>query len=111
MQAKNLVQTTAPPVFAASVSVSPYEPCLVDSVGHVLLVAPITSDSYNLSSPFFAIPLVEDRWRDLCLSFYYGVLQFGLSKQCLAVSLCTGPISHLLLEEASLMKTGQSTGL
>jgi hypothetical protein len=37
---EGLVQTHTGAVPATSVSVSPYEPCLVDSVGHVLLCAP-----------------------------------------------------------------------
>ena len=41
----NLVLTTAGPVLSASVSVSPYEHHLVDSVGQVLLVSCILSDS------------------------------------------------------------------
>lgn len=32
-------------------SLSSYEPCLVNSDGHVLLVSSILSDSYNLSPP------------------------------------------------------------
>ena len=36
--AKDLAQTCVGSVLAASVSVSPYEPCLVDCVGVVLLV-------------------------------------------------------------------------
>ena len=35
------------PIPASSVSVTPYEPCLVNSVGHVLLVSSIQSDSYS----------------------------------------------------------------
>ena len=34
------------PLLATSVSVSLYELCLIDSVGHVLLVSSISSDSY-----------------------------------------------------------------
>ena len=44
------MQTHGSPVFATSVSVSSVDPCLDDSVGHVLLVSSILSDSYNLSS-------------------------------------------------------------
>lgn len=40
-------------MLASSVSVSPYEPGLVDSVGRVLLVSSTPSDSYSLSSPPF----------------------------------------------------------
>lgn len=32
-------------------SVSPYDPCSVDSVGHVILVSSVSSDPYNLCSP------------------------------------------------------------
>lgn len=49
--ADDLVQTCAGPTLVASVSVSPCECCLVDLVGHVLLVSAIPSDSYSLSSP------------------------------------------------------------
>jgi hypothetical protein len=38
-------------MLAASASMSPWEPSLVDSVGHVLLVSSILSDSYILFSP------------------------------------------------------------
>lgn len=49
---EDLLQTQADPVLAASFSASPFEPCLIDSVGYVLLVSPIPSDSYGLSSHF-----------------------------------------------------------
>jgi len=39
-----MVQTHADPGLAVSISVSPCEPSLVDSVGHVLLVPSIPSD-------------------------------------------------------------------
>ena len=45
----------AGPVLAASVSVGPYEPGLVVSVGHVLLISSIPSDSYNLASLSFEL--------------------------------------------------------
>lgn len=51
MYAEDLVQTYAGPKLAASVPVSPCEPGLLDSVGRVLLVSSIPSESYNLSSP------------------------------------------------------------
>jgi hypothetical protein len=44
------VKTHAGPVHAASVSLSSYEPCLVDSEGHVLLVSSIPTCSYTLSA-------------------------------------------------------------
>lgn len=89
------MQTSEGPVLAASVSVSPYVICAIDSVGRVLLVSPIPSDSYNLLSPsstgFFWL-LGEGPDEDL---------QFRLSTKCLAVGL---PIcSHLLRKEASLI--------
>jgi hypothetical protein len=48
--AEDLVLTQVDPVLAASVSVSSYEPCLVDSEGSVLIVFSIPSDSYHLST-------------------------------------------------------------
>lgn len=45
--AEDLSRTHAGPVLADSVSVSPYEPQLVDSVGSVLLMFSIPSDSYS----------------------------------------------------------------
>lgn len=50
---EDLMQTLASPLFAASVSVKPHEPCLVDSVGYVLLVSSIPPDSYSITSPSF----------------------------------------------------------
>ena len=50
MYEEDLVQTHADSLLVASVSVRPCEPCLVDLGGHALLVSPIFSDSYNLSS-------------------------------------------------------------
>jgi hypothetical protein len=41
-----LAQTHTGSVFTTSVSVGPYKPCLVDSVGYILL-----SGSYNSPSP------------------------------------------------------------
>ncbi|KAL6040966.1 hypothetical protein STEG23_035942, partial [Scotinomys teguina] len=49
---RGYVQTHAGYIFAASLSMSPYEPYLVDSVGHVLLVFSISSEPYKFSSPF-----------------------------------------------------------
>ena len=49
---EDLVKIHAGFMIAVSASVSPDETCLVDSVGQVLLVSSITSDYYNLSSPF-----------------------------------------------------------
>lgn len=48
---EDLVQTPAGLVLDTSVSVSPCDPCLVDSVDHVLLVSSIPFDSYNFSLP------------------------------------------------------------
>lgn len=47
---EDLVQMLAVLVLVPSVSVRPYEICFVDSVGHVLLMSSIPSDSYNLFS-------------------------------------------------------------
>ena len=51
------MQTYPCPVFATSVSVKPYVPCLVDSVGSFLLVSSIPSDSYSLSSILQGSPI------------------------------------------------------
>lgn len=51
--AEDLMQTHSSPILAASVFVSHCEPCLVESLGYVLLVPYIPSDSYNLSSSSF----------------------------------------------------------
>ena len=47
---EDLAQTHAGPIFATLVYVSPYETCLVDLVGHFLLVSVIPTESYTLSS-------------------------------------------------------------
>lgn len=47
---EDLVQIHAYTMLAASVSVRPCEPCLVDSMDHVFLVSPIPSSSCHLSS-------------------------------------------------------------
>jgi hypothetical protein len=44
------MQTYIGPVLAASVSVSSYVPCLVDSKGLLLLLYSVPSDSYTLSA-------------------------------------------------------------
>ena len=49
--AEDLAQTHAGLVLDISVSVSPYVFCVVDSVGHALLVSSVSLDSYNLSYP------------------------------------------------------------
>ena len=49
--AEDLVQTYSGSLIASSVSVSPYESCLVDSVGHVLLVSLEPCGSYISFSP------------------------------------------------------------
>lgn len=49
MYTEDLVQTHRGLMFAAQVSVSPYETCLVDSVDLSFLVYTTPSDSYNLS--------------------------------------------------------------
>lgn len=43
------MQINAGPMIIISVSVRPYEPRIVYSVGHLLLVSSILSDYYNLS--------------------------------------------------------------
>ena len=52
---ESLAQIHAHPMLAASVSVCPYVPCLVDLVSHALLVSSIFSDSYNLYFLIFFI--------------------------------------------------------
>lgn len=47
--AEDTSQTHTGPLIVSSVSVSPWDPCLVDSVDCVILVP--FSDSYNPSSP------------------------------------------------------------
>lgn len=42
-------------MLAASVSVNTYEPCLIDSKGHILLVSSIPSDANNLSAHFLEV--------------------------------------------------------
>lgn len=46
---RNLRRPVQAFLFATSDSVSPCEPYLVDSVGHIFLVSSIPSDSYNFS--------------------------------------------------------------
>lgn len=48
--AQDLVQTNAGHLFDTSVPMSTFAACLLDSVGHILLV-PINPDSYNSSAP------------------------------------------------------------
>jgi hypothetical protein len=55
---EDLVQTRVGSLIAASGTVSPYESCLVDSAGHVLLVS-----SVPLASTIIPLPL---RW-----SYFY----------------------------------------
>lgn len=50
--AEDLAQTHAGPELATSVSVSPYEPCLVDPVGCILLVSSIHLAPMILLLPF-----------------------------------------------------------
>jgi len=57
---------------AALVSVSPYEPCLVHSVGHIFLVFFISSDFPNLSFPSSA------GFPELQGEEYHGDLQIRL---------------------------------
>lgn len=88
------MQSHAGPVIADSVSVSPYETFLVDSVGHFLLVSFIYSDSYSLSSPSSTGFPVQFRIFLLIMSG----CEFLHS-------------SHLLPEEAFLMMTEKGTNL
>ena len=66
MYAEDLVQTHAGSEFATSVSVSSYEPCLGDSVDHVLVMSSISSYSCNVSFPSSSgFHEVQGRGRDL----------------------------------------------
>lgn len=87
----------------APVSVSPYEPCLPDSVGCVLLVSSIPSDSYSLSTPsYLGFPELQGERPD-------RYLQFRLFPPIISgCGLCIH--SHMLPEE-TLMMTGQGTNL
>ena len=51
MYTEDLVETHAVPVLAILVTVRPYEPCLANSVGHILLISSTFPDSYSLHSP------------------------------------------------------------
>ena len=66
-------------MFAASVSVSPYEPCYDDFVGHVLLVT-LIPDSYNPLSPSSA-------------GFPWVHLIFGWEPLLLIISAARGSLS------------------
>lgn len=50
---ENLVQINAGPMvdFFLFKSVSPSEPCLLDSIGHVFLISSLLFDSYNIFYP------------------------------------------------------------
>ena len=88
-------------LIAASVSLRPCEPCLVDYIGHVFLL--------------FLTPLLSTILSTLLLGGFpefqgegsNGVVQFGLSYQTLLLCIC----SHQLPEEASLMMIGRGTDL
>lgn len=55
------MKTDASPMLVTSVSVSPYETYLVDSVVHVLLlVSSIPSESYNSSLSSVALPELQE---------------------------------------------------
>ena len=62
---EDLAQTLTGSVFVASVSVSPYEPCLVDSVAHGLLsLNPLAS---AILPPSLRVPLdLPSVWPVLC---------------------------------------------
>ena len=57
-------------MLGASVSVSSYARCVVDSEGHALLVSSIVSDSYNL--PLLLQDSLSSERRDLMEVFYLG---------------------------------------
>lgn len=100
MYLKDLVQTHASHLLAASGCVSPSESCLAAYVFHALLVSWNTSDSYNLSSLSYVG--FHKLWEP---NGDFRLLLWKIS----AYGLCTS--SHLLQKEASLMKTGQGTDL
>lgn len=81
------MHTYTGPMLVILVSMSPYELCSVDSVGHVRLVSPIASDSYNLS------PATSVGFPGLWDEEPYGDLQIRVSM--FGCDLCT--LSHLLL--------------
>ena len=71
------LETHTGPMFSTSVSVSPCETCLLNSVGHVLLVSPIPPDSYSLSSlssPGFPDLGGEGPNRDLSFRFCLQIM-------------------------------------
>lgn len=72
---EDLFQTHVGTEFSTSVSVSKCEPCLVDSVDHVLLVSSIFSDCYNLPSlPLWYSPIClwgEDLTKTSNLEFHH----------------------------------------
>lgn len=80
---------------------SPSETCLVDSVGHFLLVFSIPSESYTLSSLSS-----KEGFPDHQREGPNGALQFRFS-----ICVVFGCGSYLLLQQASLMVTGQGTNL
>lgn len=81
-------------------SVNPYEPCLLDTVGHVLLVPPNPSELYIFPPSSKEFPNILQEGPD-------GDLQFKLSLLNVSLNLCTRP--HLLMEEASTLTSGQGT--
>jgi hypothetical protein len=104
LYAEDLVNTHAGSMIAVFINLSGYEPCLVDSVDHILLVSSILSDSYSLPPPLLR-GFSTSKGRILMLIINLD----SLSSQCMAVALCTH--SHMLSEKASLMRTGQGTHL
>lgn len=65
--AEDLAQTHPESLFVTSVSVIPYEPYLVDSVGHILMVSLIPLTPMTLLPPFCEISLpLLNVW--LCVS-------------------------------------------
>lgn len=101
---EDLVQTLAISGLAASLSVSPYKPCLVDLVSHnSLWVSSIPSGSYHHSSPsFMGFPKLQvDQMETSNLH--------SVSQKWLAV--CLYNCFHLMPKKGSLRMIGQGTDL
>lgn len=91
-------QTHVSPVLTGSVSVSPCELRLADSVDRVLLLSSILSNSYNLFSPSsVGFPDIQGDgwtlWRSPIKIIIFQVSKYGYMVICIYF--------HLLLEEVS----------
>ena len=77
------------------VSVSSFEPCLIDSVGHILLVFFIPSDFHNLFFPSSAgFPKLQEKGHGEDLQFGASIsLMFGCGSLHLSPSAVSGTLS------------------